>query len=353
MSAGCGTLEKAPGVAFDKGPRARRKAEQGGKPGTSNTQRIHSLPANPQHELITREQVDEYWDAKQTKGPSRLWGTAKPTKYGGEERPLGEPEGWIHGDYWNVDSNVRRWGLHEVRRNAAAANHDVHRNDQVTRVLVSHEETKYSPEHGCTMTTERPARQCTSGVITTTENFLEAWGFDLGRRDRLAQKAPVWHPVNSGQQFRHPHTYNRNKERICENFRSMRRTQSTPNHSRNNMSAAFKTQLLKEDVGGQIGEFSTSSDFDHEKAGRTFASRSCNWWDNHGHTTKREAAKQGCGIHSPVFKSHGDNYPYHDNCELSPAAIYTRRFKKFGESGLRTHEPRNKDHKPPAMGQTA
>lgn len=60
---------------------------------------------------------------------------------------------WLSGDYWNVDSNIMKWGKHEagvlwlrwthvaeicsavskVRRNGACANHDVHRHVEASK----------------------------------------------------------------------------------------------------------------------------------------------------------------------------------------------------------------------------
>lgn len=62
---------------------------------------------------------------------------------------------WLSGDYWNVDSNIMKWGKHEagvlwlrwthvaeicsvvskVRRNGACANHDVHRHVEASKIM--------------------------------------------------------------------------------------------------------------------------------------------------------------------------------------------------------------------------
>lgn len=313
MSIGCGTLASPSG--FRKGTLAASR---------SNGNQ-HTLPVSPVHSrdaFLTSEEIDTHW-AKQTRGPTRMWGTVKSTRFGGEQRIDGEPEQWLTGEYWNCDSNIRKWGEHEVRRNAAGQAHDIHRHDQITRVMLPPQ--PYAKE--------RPPRYSTSGVCTADTCFLEAWGFDLGLRDRQANPAPLWKPVTSNEHFRSERSWNRNIGRLTDNFRSMRQTMSSPG-----LTLPSETVTLRpEDIGGETGELAHADDSNLERQGRTHGSRSCKYWDRYNHTVKREGAKMSCGIHSPSFKTHPEEYPYVDQLELRPSAVYTRRYRKWGESNLRNH----------------
>lgn len=53
---------------------------------------------------------------------------------------------------------------------------------------------------------------------------------------------------------------------------------------------------------------------------------------------KREAAKLAQGVHAHAFRGlDGTCYPQ-TNCEVNPSAVYTLKFRKFGEeSGMREH----------------
>jgi len=167
MSLGSGTLANP--HAFKKG--TRKAARSNGKQ--------HTLPQNPHTDRIFQEDVEPHWSPKQPKTPTRLWGTVKPVRgLGGEVREDGVADFWSTGEYWNVDSNIRKWGEHEVRRNAASAAHDVHRHDQYVRIVLP-------PQPG--EKKQRPERSCVSGVVSPADAFLEAWGFDLGLRDRQAR----------------------------------------------------------------------------------------------------------------------------------------------------------------------
>lgn len=308
MSIGCGTLASPSGFA------------KGTLNASSSNGKQHTLPKSPRHHLIEHDDVQAYWSTDQSKSPTRLWGTTKATKYGGEERLDGEPDLWLNGEYWNIDSNIRKWGLHEVRRNAAAASHDVHRHDQIHRMVLP-------PQPGDT----RPLRQCVSGVVSSDCGFLEAWGFDLGLRDRQAQPAPLWKPVTRMEQFRSERSFKRNLARMAESSRTLRQSASTPG-------VLQSLTLRPEDIGGEAGEVCNEDDANFEKAGRPFGSRSCRGWDGYEHTVKREAAKMSCSIHSPCVRAHHD-HPY--GCDaVAPAAVYTRRFQRGGEEALRSHVSR-------------
>merc|ERR1719420_1692357 len=111
------------------------------------------------------DNVETHWDSQlgSTKGPLRLAPMQTPgqlqqseyeatcttfarrspdrchqyEKLGGEcIHPAIRPQPWSTGDHWNIDSNIRKWTKHEISRNAAGANHDVHRHDQIQRFVL-------------------------------------------------------------------------------------------------------------------------------------------------------------------------------------------------------------------------
>lgn len=303
MSHGCGTLASPGSFRLSTEKAASGNGKQ------------HTLPAKPFHAMLSMDDVEAHWDAKQSQSkPSRVWGTIKPNKLGGEERVDSTPDNWQSGEFWNVDSNIRRWGQHEVRRNASSAAHDVMRHDQIGRVVLQ-------PQPGAKI---KSPRLCTSGVVSADCSFLEAYGFDLGRRDRQARPAPVWHPVTRCEQFRAERSYSRNIPRMIENYRTLRRTASTPGvvHSKEVVT------LRPEDIGGEAGEFSRPEDTTVERSGRVHGARSCRGWDAYNHAVQREGARTSLGVHAPALRSHRDAYPFKDNCELSPAAVYSRKYRK-------------------------
>jgi len=299
MSSGCGTL------AHPHSP-----LKKGNSRAASGNGRQHTLPKSPQHKLIDAEDIEAHWAPTQSKIPTRLWGTTKATKYGGVERVNGEADHWIHGDFWNCDSNITRWSEHEVKRNAAAANHDVHRHDQIRRILLQH------------------------GDKREKASSVGSGGFDSSSRDRPG--GTIWMPSSSCEHFRSVRSYSRNVDRLTHHFRSLRRSASSPG-----VSPSEKMTLRPEDVGGEAGELSSLEDKSLESAGRTHGSRSCPYWDRADHAVKREGARLSNGVHSKSLHKHPDGHPFVDNCELRPAAIYTRRFKVGGEDNLRKYEGRS------------
>lgn len=320
MSYGCGTL-MSPHHKGDKNTTARAASGNG---------RQHSVPAKPMHPHVTKEMVEAHWDpTKQLRTPTRLWGTATGTQYGGEVRPEGEPQSWTSGEMWNVDSNIRKWGEHEMRRNAAASAHDVHRHDQIGRSVL---------QSGTGAKKQMAPRLCISGVVSADCSFLEAWGFDLGLRDRQAKPVSLWQPTGKNEQFRAHRSYQRDIPRVAEHGRSLRRTASTPGVLPTNPDAAFT--LRPEDIAGEAGAMSPDADV-LERAGRTHGSRSCRGWDGYDHAAKREAARLSCSIHSPMCREHVEGYPFVDEIELHPAAIYTRKFRQGGENACRRHVGRS------------
>jgi len=305
MSHGCGTLA---------GPTGFRT---GNLAASSTNGKQHSLPKNATHQLLEADDIKAHWTADQTRAPSRLWGQTKPTRQGGEMRMDSTPELWTSGEYWNVDSNIRIWGEHEMRRNAAEAAHDVHRHDQITRTVLAP-----NPGSG-----KQESRQCVSGVVSADCCFLEAWGFDLGLRDRQANPATLWMPPSAAEMFRAERSFSRNNSRIAESFRTLRKSSSLPGTSKQPITSGIKP----EDIGGE------PEDCQLGMMGRTFGSRSCRYWDRFDHAVKREASKSACSVHSPNFKSHPHAHPIKDHLELQPASVYTRKFRQSGEDSLRRH----------------
>jgi len=310
MSYSCGTL--AHPAAFGLSTQAA----------SVNNGKQNNLPKTFYHPHIKAEQVEAHWDANQKTVPTRLWGTAKGTKLGGETRPDVEAQTWTCGELWNCDSNIRKWTDWEVKRNAAAASHDVHRHDQITRIVLQPQATSKV----------KTARLCVSGVVSPDCCFLEAWGFDLGLRDRQGKPTRMFKPVTQGKQFRHPRSYNRDVSRIHAYKSTLGKTASSPGLT---LPQDTVMTLRPEDIGGEAGEQGGSEAASLERQGRMYASRSCPYWDSYDHTCRREAAKMSCSIHSPSFRSHPENYAYVDELELTPAAIYTKKYREG--SGDRTH----------------
>lgn len=296
MSYACGTLAH---------PEALPKGIKG------HTKKQHTLPATFHHAHTSKEMIEAIWDPKSSKQPSRVWGTVKATKYGGETRPDGEAHTWTHGDLWNIDSNCRKWTEHEVRRNASSASHDIHRHDQIQRVVLE-------PQRGAKRT--MGSRLCLSGVVSPDSCFLEAWGFDLGLRDRQAKPVGLFKPGGKAEQFRSLRSYDRDIPRIAENRRSLNRSISAPGMTLSDT----VTTLRPEDIGGEADD---PKERDHETAGKTHGTRSHPYWNCHDHCTKREGAKLSCSIHSPAFRDHKDAHPYVDGIELRPQAIYRKKFR--------------------------
>jgi len=305
MSFACGTLAHPEAFAL------------GNKGASISNGKQHTLPTKFHHPRHTIEEIQKnIWDPKAvtTKGsPSRLWGTATATKYGGEARPDGEAQTWTHGELWNIDSNIRKWGDHEVRRNAAAGSHDIHRHDQIVRVILP-------PQAGAKRTLAN--RVCVSGVVGADCCFLEAWGFDLGLRDRQARPTRLWRPPGKQEQFRAPRSYDRDIPRMADYSRTLCKSSSAPGL---NETAAMT--LRPEDIGGEAGDIGGREASSHETAGRTYGSRSCHYWDGYDHTCRREAAKLSCSIHSPAFRESKDGHPYVEEIELRPQAIYTKKYR--------------------------
>lgn len=367
MSHGCGTLA----VPTNKGGFAKgtKKAASGnGKqhylPTKSMHPHVHTLSKDQTEPMRFRhtshpdiENVDTHWEQQltSTKGPTRLNASQTPgqlaqAEYDAElqdyQRPGGiekhrrvnpaiKPKVWSSGDHWNIDSNIRKWTQHEIKRNAAGASHDVHRHDQIQRFVLL-------PQKDGTGI-QKP-RLCMSGAISSDCCFLEAWGYDLGLRDRQARPAPLWKPVSRTNIFRGERSFDRQIPRIHDYKRTLlQKSHSLPD---------FEQLTLKfEDVAGETEVdpmcFSEKPMTEHggkkademAKMGRTHNARSCNYHNSYDHAVSREAARLSCAIHSPVFRKHREDYPFVDEIELHPSAIYTRKFReKGGLLALRGHE---------------
>jgi len=311
MSIGCGTLAGPAAFCTGTGAASRSNGNQ------------HTLPVSPTHSVIKSKDIREHWGPNQPTSTSRLWGSALQTHYGGEERPDSQPDHWLHGDYWNVDSNIRKWTEHQVRRNMASANHDVHRYDQIKRALLTPH-----PHHS--LKHQRiPVRQCVSGVVSPDCCFLETWGFDLGMRDRqgLPITSKIWRPPGgraAPEQFRSLRSYDRNVERMAESYRSLRKAVSHSNLERVNAESFELSTLAKpEDISGDEGVGGKAfQEQPVESRGTSHGTRCCLGWDDHGHAVRREGAKMSHSIHSHAVRAHKD-FPY-VNGRLAPASIYRR-----------------------------
>eukprot|EP00929_Paragymnodinium_shiwhaense_P108987 TRINITY_DN75343_c0_g1_i1.p1 TRINITY_DN75343_c0_g1~~TRINITY_DN75343_c0_g1_i1.p1 ORF type:complete len:341 (-),score=47.24 TRINITY_DN75343_c0_g1_i1:64-1086(-) len=327
MSYGCGTLASPSGELLARG--IEKSSRGNGKQ--------HTLPETAKHTRIKQDDVQDHWldprssmtpgsFTKSRSHPTRLWGSQSATELGGTHREdTMQPDLWRTGEYWNVDSNIRIWGEHEVRRGGAASNHDVHRHDQICRYMLEPQ-----PVIG-RLSREQPARITTSGVVKPDTSFLECWGFDLGLRDRQAAPVKCFKPVNKGRQFRSLRNFKqRNFAEMAETMRSQRTTFSTPGQTLIDGGRTFKT----EEVAGETGEESES------RPGMTYGSRSCNFWDEYGHCTRREGARLSHSVHSNAFTAHKEDYPIKYQLELNPASVYTLKFRREGHDALRRKDPK-------------
>mmetsp|Transcript_24486 Transcript_24486/g.56414 ORF Transcript_24486/g.56414 Transcript_24486/m.56414 type:complete len:328 (+) Transcript_24486:87-1070(+) len=324
MSVGCGTLGGATGFL------------KGTSRASSGNGRQHTLPTSTYHRRINAEDVEAHWAVDNQTGPTRVWGETQANRLGGLERVDGEPNGWTKGEFWNTDSNINIWNEHQVRRNHASSSHDVHRHDQMSRVVL--------PQHAGEK--ERPRRLCVSGVVSPDSNFMEAWGFDLGRRDRHAQTiAQPFLPARGGEQFRALRTFNHGLPKVLEHYRTLKRTPSEPGRS---TTAKLEPKTLRpEDAEGAGMDASNTED--HRRVdqggiggGRTHGSKSCRGWDSWDHVVKREGARTTHDVMSPYVRHHREGYPFVDELDLRPSAVYTRRFQRFGEDNLRRHHSHNR-----------
>lgn len=301
MSLGCGTIANPKCDGHMKGTAMA----------ASGSGKRHTLPTNPAHTWHSggrltagrnedgKDDIEAHWSVNQPRVPTRLWGKAKQTRWGGLEL-VEDSQGWTTGEYWNVDSNINVWGAHEVRRNAAAANHDVHRHDQIRQPVL---------KYGSWETREFKPRRSMSGIASEGGSFLEAWGFDLGKRDRQGHPVPHWNPNASCEHFRAARSFDHDLDGITETYRFLRRSASSPGTSLAPGSSVSVVNT-KSTMLNTIGDNHT---------GRHFGSKSCRGWDGADHAVKREAAKLALSVHS---------CPESDvNVELRPSAVYSRKYR--------------------------
>jgi len=227
----------------------------------------------------------------------------------GDDRQSDGGDAWRSGEYWNIDSNVVRWGLHEVRREFAASGHAIHRHNQIMRLSLR-------PQPG---DKHKHRAASTSGMLTADCSFMSAQGFGLGDRDRNGR--PV---LKEGKaRWRAAESFPYDVTEQADAYRTLRRCSSSPA------------------TGTSVAEAHSGKEADLTSSGTQFGSRSCWGWDCHGHVARREAAKTSLGVHSPMVKIHSQAYPFKEGgLELQPSAIYTRKFRQRGEDALRVHEPR-------------
>ncbi|KAF4707273.1 hypothetical protein FOZ62_012836, partial [Perkinsus olseni] len=198
-----------------------------------------------------------------------------------KDLPLNNPAHQVPEELWNVDSNISSWGQHKARKTAAHLAHSVHRHDQIQKLKL--------------LGSDRPSN---SGMLSADSCFLEAFGYSLGARDRQGRSCSIFVPVNVDRGFR-----------SLQNF-------------------------LETSVDGLYpsGVKARRAHLAYDPHGRTFAAGLRRGWENWKHVTKREAAKLAQGVHSHAARGlkAGACYPQ-NNCEVNPAAIYSLKYRKFGE----------------------
>ncbi|KAF4720597.1 hypothetical protein FOZ62_015439 [Perkinsus olseni] len=207
-----------------------------------------------------------------------------------KDLPSNNPAHQVPEEFWNVDSNISSWGQHKTRRTAAHLAHSVHRHDQIQKLKL--------------LGSDRPSN---SGMLSADSCFLEAFGYSLGARDRQGRPCSIFLPVNVGRGFR-----------SLQNF-------------------------LETSVDGLYpsGVKARRVHLAYDQHGKTFAGGLRRDWDNWKHVTKREAAKLAQGVHSHATRGlkAGACYPQ-NNCEVNPAAIYSLKYRKFGEESSMHEYPR-------------
>mmetsp|Transcript_42707 Transcript_42707/g.93172 ORF Transcript_42707/g.93172 Transcript_42707/m.93172 type:complete len:250 (-) Transcript_42707:139-888(-) len=185
-------------------------------------------------------------------------------------------------ELWNPDSNISSWTLHTIHRDGAEASWSVHRHSQKRPVMLSDKSGK--------------PKECTSGMVLPGDSFLETWGYDLGSRDRHGRKAAWWRPTGHGEMFRSKSSY---------------------------------VKAPKEKWDGSGTAPSGTGGVDGGDPGQLYGSVSCTGWHDYRHCALREAAKQSFSVHRK--KDVKFDHPS-ANCEMRPAAIYTKVFQDAAKS---------------------
>lgn len=232
--------------------------------------------------------------------PSRVVGTPYRTRFGGEGVMDNTSEYWATGTFWDTNSNIRLRTEHEIRREAAQGAHDIHRHDMVTKIKIPGQ-----------------ARVSESGVLTADSCFLEAWGFDLGLRDRAARPTTLWRPVTRDREFGD----------------MLRRPSTTMPKGAEKSAQATTTSKFSR---------STTGTFPSRVGVRTKGVDNMDaTWDGFEHTVKRDGARRSDAIHACETRRNPFGY-LHDKCGIRPAAMYTKKYQKFGESGFRDHDKKER-----------
>eukprot|EP00397_Hematodinium_sp_SG-2012_P024443 GEMP01025462.1.p1 GENE.GEMP01025462.1~~GEMP01025462.1.p1 ORF type:complete len:315 (+),score=51.14 GEMP01025462.1:51-995(+) len=266
----------------------------------------HTLPENSKHIRLSEVVAKQIYATKgDPEGksqlvndyPARQWGEVTRTRVGGEQMIDSHPNYWEHGDFWNRDSLIRKWQPHHVRRQAAQSSHDIHRHDQITTLKL--------------LGSNNVARVSTSGLLSADSSFLDAWGFPLGLRDRQSRPTSLWRPVSKIEQFRSKDNY----------------VNSLENYHSNDRSKAERYKLCRSKSEGPDGDKTIGE-------GLQFGSLSYEGWNAWNHVCKREFSKMACSIFGQARVAHPWGIP-HDQMDLRPGAIYTKKYKNGGDSALR------------------
>ncbi len=171
------------------------------------------------------------------------------------------------------------WTDDFILQTACQSAHDLHAHDKMRVMKIKGKETR-------------------SGVFKPGNTFLDAMGFDLGDVDRDGRSVSVpWCRVNIDQQIRTP-----------DNF-------------------ALGTKPWKDHRKRLSASINSS--------GRPFGSLALPGWNAYGHCVNREASKMNLSVMN--YRDRQAQWPI-EACELTPAAIYTRKYQRHGDRMLRDHQ---------------
>jgi len=256
--------------------------------------RQHSLPREVHHTRMCQKEIKQMFPSVKTKDsftrilndkPTRPWGTGTLTRWGGEGVEDSTAEGWLCGNFWNTDSNIRLLDGWDNKREAAKTAHDIHRHDMITKLTLPGKD-----------------RVSDSGVLSADSCFLEAWGFDLGLRDRGARPTSLWRPPTRELEFG-----------------IKVRSTGLPGSKSSSRQGSRRSRVYAYGTNDPV----VLEDMQQPR------------WDGFEHVVKREGARRSQDIHRHEAMDHG--YP-HDKVELRPQAIYTRKYQKFGHEAYREHD---------------
>ena len=178
-------------------------------------------------------------------------------------------------DAWNRKSNDWAWSTHPIKREAAEQSASLHAYSKRTPMYIK----------GST----RPSE---SGLLPYGESFVARLGYDLGDVDREGRAVKVpWRRVDRDSNFRTEADYKIKKE---------------------------NRKITDDNTEGDVCEY-----------------ESCQGWTAYDHTVRREAAKISSRLHMHSARSL-TNCPT-DDLHTNPAAVYSLKYRKFGEAALRAH----------------